>query len=192
MSNSSIWPIVLALRVSVDFLFPKSLEQQPHHQIVSFLYESFWDCTKHTNQNCYPSFSCPIVFFSSFARSWDLPLFFCFLLIILSGLPGRQSPVFRRFTFFFLSNIFLLFTITSSGGLVKIRWSVRISKLRWNLRVTFSKTDSGLCICKLFIWSNINFLHNSQWIAFPTQSFLFFALICCIRLLCYRSFHSLY
>ena len=37
---------------------------------------------------------------------------------------------------------------------------------------SFSWTDSGLCIFHLFIWSNISFLHSSQWITLPTQSCL--------------------
>ena len=32
--------------------------------------------------------------------------------------------------------------------------------------------DSGLSIYNLFLWSNLNFLHNSKWITFPTQSCL--------------------
>ena len=30
--------------------------------------------------------------------------------------------------------------------------------------------DSGLAIYHLVVWSNFNFLHNSQWITFPIQS----------------------
>ena len=47
--------------------------------------------------------------------------------------------------------------------LARIRWSVYISK---------SKTDSNLCIYHFIVWSNFNFLYNSQWITFPTQSCL--------------------
>ena len=36
----------------------------------------------------------------------------------------------------------------------------------------FSSTDVGLCINHLFLWSNWNFLHNSQSISLPTQSCL--------------------
>ena len=42
-----------------------------------------------------------------------------------------------------------------------------------NLRgvsVSFSRTDDGLCIYHFFVWSNFNFLHNSQWITLPNQS----------------------
>ena len=38
------------------------------------------------------------------------------------------------------------------------------------LCVSISWTDSGLCICYLFVWSNLNFLHSSQWITFLIQS----------------------
>ena len=67
---------------------------------------------------------------------------------------------------------FLLLTITRSGRLAEIRWSVCISKSQRSLCVSFPRADSGLCIYHLFVWSNINFLHNSQWITLPTQSCL--------------------
>ena len=34
----------------------------------------------------------------------------------------------------------------------------------------FSKTGTGLFIYYLFVWSNLNCLHISQWITLPTQS----------------------
>ena len=91
----------------------------------------------------------------------------------------------RSYLFFFL-------TITRSGRLAKVRWSVRIFffffffdyhkvessgrdevlECQRSLCVSFSRTDSRLCIYHLFVWSNFNFLHNSQWITFPTQSCL--------------------
>ena len=43
--------------------------------------------------------------------------------------------------------------------------------------------DSGLCIYQLVVWWNFNFLHNSQWITFSTQThlvFTLFALVYCI------------
>ena len=45
-------------------------------------------------------------------------------------------------------------------------------KSQRSLCFSFSRTDSGLCIYHLFLWSNFNFLHNSQWITLPTQSCL--------------------
>ena len=91
-------------------------------------------------------------FFSSLARSRYLSLYF--LLILIFGLLWQQSPLFSRF-FFWL-------TITRSSHLAEIRWSVCISKSQRNLCISYSRTDSRLCICYLFIWSNLNFLHNSQ------------------------------
>ena len=38
--------------------------------------------------------------------------------------------------------------------------------------VSFSGTATGFCIYPLFVWSNLNFLHISQWITLPTQSCL--------------------
>ena len=58
--------------------------------------------------------------------------------------------------------LFLLLTITSYGRLVEIRWSVFTSKSQRSLCVSFSGTDTGLCIYHLFVWLNFNFLHNSQ------------------------------
>ena len=52
---------------------------------------------------------------------------------------GRQSPLFCRFSFLFL-------TITRSGRLAEIRWSVCISKSQRRLYFSFSKTESQFCI----------------------------------------------
>ena len=37
--------------------------------------------------------------------------------------------------------------------------------------MSFSRTGAGLCIYHFLARSNLNFLHISQWITFPTQSF---------------------
>ena len=47
-----------------------------------------------------------------------------------------------------------------------------MSKSHRSLCVSFSWTGAGLCIYHLFVWSNFNFLHISQWITLPTQSCL--------------------
>ena len=62
--------------------------------------------------------------------------------------------------------------ITRSGCLAEIRWHIWISKSQRSFCASFSWTDSGLCIYHFFAWSNLKFLHNSQWITFPTQSCL--------------------
>ena len=38
--------------------------------------------------------------------------------------------------------------------------------------MSFSRIAAGLCRYHLFVWSNLNFLHISQWITLPTQSCL--------------------
>ena len=51
--------------------------------------------------------------------------------------------------------------------------------------VEHSRTGAGLCIYHLLVWSNLNFLHISQWNTLPTQS--------CFALysLCANLLHSL-
>ena len=53
-------------------------------------------------------------------------------------------------------------TLTMSGRLAEIRWSVSISKSLNCLCVSFSRTDGGLGIYHSFTWSNLKFWHNSQ------------------------------
>ena len=70
------------------------------------------------------------------------------------------------------SLFFFLLIIIMYGLLAEIRWSVCMSKSHRNLGVLFSRTGVGLCIYHLFVWVNLNFLHNSQWIILPIQSCL--------------------
>ena len=103
----------------------------------------------------------------------------CFPFRFLSVLPWsqseRQSTLFGRFCFFVFC---FLLTITKSGRLAEIRWFVCISKSQIILCISFSWTDSGLCIYHLFLWSNFNFLHNSQLITLLTKSGLVLYSIC--------------
>ena len=71
----------------------------------------------------------------------------------------------------FADSLFLLIIIRSDLR-AEIRWSVCISKSHRSLCVSFSRTGSGLCICHMLAWSNLNFLHISQWITLPNQSCL--------------------
>ena len=93
------------------------------------------------------------IFFNSLARSRY------FLSILLCGQPGQQSP---QVLFIFLLSIIRF------GRLAEIRWSVCISKSLRSLWISFARTDSLLCIYHLFVWSDFNFLHSSQWITLPT------------------------
>ena len=70
----------------------------------------------------------------------------------------------------FADSLFYLLIIMRSGLLVGIRWSVCILKSHRGLCESFSRTGAGLCIYHLFVWSEWNFLHISQWTTWPTQS----------------------
>ena len=94
-----------------------------------------------------------------------------------SGQSEWQSPLFCRFSF--------LLTITQPDHLSEIRWSVCISKSQ-RILVFHLLGQTGSYIHHLSVWSNSNFLHNSLWISFPTQS--------CLDLysFCANSLHSLF
>ena len=68
------------------------------------------------------------------------------------------------FLFLFFFFFFFCFIITMSGRRAEIRLSFCISKSQRSLCTLFFRKDAGLCIYHLFVWSNFNFLHNSQWI----------------------------
>ena len=74
----------------------------------------------------------------------------------------------------FINNqiILIIIIIMRSSLLAGIRWSVRMRKSHRILCASFSRTGAGLCIYHLFVWSNGNSLHISQWITLPTQSCL--------------------
>ena len=106
----------------------------------------------------------------------DVPQFFQFHskveVLILLFTFFQQSQQFRKFSLFFV------WLIIISGLLAEIRWSVCISKSCRSLCVSFSRTGAGLYIYHLFVWSNLNFLHISQWITLPTQSCLVLYYFC--------------
>ena len=75
--------------------------------------------------------------------------------------------------------------IMRSDLLAGIRGSVCMLKSHRSLCESLSRIGAGFCIYHLFVWSNWNFLHISQWITLPTQS--------CLALysLCANLLHSL-
>ena len=120
-------------------------------------------------------------FFHSLARSRYLSLFSHSFSFILGSAGTAKSTILQIFFFFFL------LIIIRSGLLAKIRFSVCMLKSHRSLCVSFFRTGAGLCIYHLLAWSNLNFLHISQWITLPTKSCLAlysFCGNCCIRLLC--------
>ena len=125
-----------------SFLFPSPPDPL---SILCWLYRT------HQLQLVSPLHWCFIVFFSSLARFRYLSLF-RFLSAVVSW-NGQVD--------YLAGSLFLLLTITRSGRLFKIWWSVCISRSQGSLCVSFSRVDSVLCIYHLFVWSNLNFLHNS-------------------------------
>ena len=74
-----------------------------------------------------------------------------------------------KFTILQILFFFPLLIIIRSGLLAKIRLSVCLLKSLRSLCVSFSRTDAGLCIYYLFVWSDLNFLHISKWITLPSR-----------------------
>ena len=103
-------------------------------------------------------------FFNSLARSRYLSFFSLSFRFILWSAGTAKSTI--------LQILFLLLIMMRSGLLVGITWSVCMLKSHRSLCESFSRTGAGLCIYHLFVWSNWNFLHISQWITLPTQSCL--------------------
>ena len=102
-------------------------------------------------------------FFNSLARSRYLFFFSHSFSFILWSAETVKSTILHFF--------FFLITIRS-GLLAEIRWFVCMSKSHRSLCVSFSMRGAELCIYHLMVWSNLNFLHISQWITLPTQSCL--------------------
>ena len=117
--------------------------------IVTFMFYSFVVC-----------------FFFQFPNKVEVLILLFTFFQFYCGQPGQQSRHFCKFS------LLLLLIIIRSGLLAEIRWSVCISKSHRSLYVSFSWADGGLYIYHLFVMSNLNFLHISQWIILPTQSCL--------------------
>ena len=138
------------------------LHSSSYFQVLQSLYQNCGDCTERINYNWYH-------------RHFYVPLFFS---VLLQGLGTYLA--FRFFQFYpmisrngkahYLAGS--LFCWLSIGRLAEIKWSVCILKSHRGLWIWLSWTDSELSIHYLLVWSNLNFLHNSQWITFPNQSCL--------------------
>ena len=101
----------------------------------------------HQWYNRWPS--CSIVFFFQFPSQVFILLFAFFLFY---SVFNRDSKVHN------FANSFFYLIIIRSGLLGEIRLSVYMSKSHGSLCVSFPKTDAGLGIYHLFLWSNLNFL----------------------------------
>ena len=132
------------------------LHSSSHFQV---LYQSFSDCNGRANY-----ITITFIFHSFFSSLRDLGAYisFCFPSVLPCSQLERQNPLFGGLSFFSFSFFFFFLPITRFGHLAEISWSVGISKSQ-------RKDGFELCIYHFFIWSNLNFMHNSQWITFPAQ-----------------------
>ena len=101
-------------------------------------------------------------FFNSQARSRYLSFYFTFFQFYF-WLAGTESSTILKVLFFLLL-LGLVFWQRLGDPCV--------CQSPIGVYVLFSRAGVGLCIYHLFIWSNLNFLHISQWITLPTQSYL--------------------
>ena len=130
--NAVIWMVSTCLLVSKS---SSSLVTIPIAPItigitVTFMFHSFFG----------------FFLFCSLARSRYLSLFAFFQFYPFVRQKGKVHYSAVYFIYLFL------LTIPRSGRLAEIRWSVYFSKSQRILCVSFSRTDSGLCIYHLFVW----------------------------------------
>ena len=111
--------------------------------------QTLGNCFKSTD---YDWCHCDLYFLS---RSWYFSCFSPFSAFTPRS-AGREKRIKGKI-------FFLLIINTKYVLLVGIVWSVYISKYHIILLFWFSRTDSGLRIYHLVVWSNFNLLHNSQF-----------------------------
>ena len=115
-------------------------------------------------------------FSRSLARSKYLSLFSFSLIFTMWSVGTVRSSIRQGLSGFFFFFFVDFYEVWSSGRDKVIRW---ISKSHRIMRVSFSRIDFGLCFYHLVECSNFNFLHNSQWITFPTRSCVVFYFFLC-------------
>ena len=103
--------------------------------------------------------------FISLDRSRYYSFFGGFFSILLNGSLRQQSPQLCKLSF----SCWLLLGLVVWLRLVHPFVSQKSEK---SLFVSFSRTDSELCIYNLFVRLNFNFWRNYQWITLSIQSYL--------------------
>ena len=107
-------------------------------------------------------------FFNSLVKSRYLSFFSHSFSFILCSAGTAKSTILQVLFFFFCWLLWGLVFWLRLGDPCACQSPIGVY-------VSFSRIDAGLCIFHLFVWSNLNFLHISQWIPLPTQSCLVFA-----------------
>ena len=97
-----------------------------------------------------------LIFKDFLTRSWYLSFFsLCFNFTLWSA--GTAMSTIRQVLFFLLIIMGLVVWLRLGDPFV-------YQNPYRSFCVSFSWTDSGFCIYHLFVWSNVNFLHNFHWI----------------------------
>ena len=147
LNNAVVWMVLILSLIFNSF---------------SLFFQTFGDHSKCPNYNwyhCLPHHPQFLVL----CQGPSIRLFLCFYFHSVIHWNGKIHST--AHSFFLLIN-------PRSSFLTEIWWSVCIIKFQRILCVAFFRMDFGLCIYHLVVWSNFNFLHNSQWNTFPTQSYL--------------------
>ena len=160
---SVLWPISVILQ----FRWSRFVLRFP---TLPIFYQAFGDRFRAPTTT---GITFTLLFFSFLiflARSNYLSLFSISLIFTLWSAGTAKSTIHQ--VLFLLLFFCLMLIFTRSSLLVGIRLSVCFSKSLRILCISFFRTDSGLCIYHLVVWSDFNFFRNSQWISFSTQSCL--------------------
>ena len=132
-----------------------------YFQVFQSRYQSFGDCIERTSYNWYHR-QLHVTKFFQLSCKFQI---FIYLFAFLQFYPvvNQNGKVHYSTDPFFCCWL-------SLGLIVRDLRSVCISKSQRILCISCSRTDFSLCIYNLFVWSNLNFLNNSQWITLPTLS----------------------
>ena len=107
-------------------------------------------------------------FFRSLTKSTYLSLsLFSLSFSVTLWSAGTAKSTIQQVVFFFL--LFFFYGWLSLGLVISSYFKIPEK---------FSRTDSGLYISHMFAWSNLNYLHSSQWISFPSKSCLLLYIFC--------------
>ena len=162
-----IWHFLIWYFLSVALVRPT----HSLHQILIILFYTIYPFSLLVMFFLFPYFSskCFVSFilwrvFPSLLVSLVVAVFLCASSLIsypgflfLVGFLGQQewqSLLFGKFSF---AVVVVVVFHYHSNRLAEIKWYVCIWKSQIGLFVSFSKTDSRLWICHLFVWSNLNF-----------------------------------
>ena len=176
---TGVW-VTACLRDSSQYAVVWMVSMLSYSQVLQSLFQSFGDCTKSSNYNWYHCHFHVLHFFSSICKVQVFIFLFTFFQFYC-GLLGQQSPRFGNFSFFFFFFFFLL-TITRSGHLAKIRWSVCISKSQKVVHLNLQ--DRFWVVHKPFVQISVSCTISGGLPSPPrcVQSYTLSGLICCICL----------